>query len=85
MLGESERLYEDLVSILGREKVSVSLVDRISYSHDYWPLLLIELIRGKTPYLPDVIVFPENESDVIEVVRYAYERDIPLYPYGGGT
>ena len=80
-----EGIYNDLVELIGARKVSNKIVDLLSYSHDYWPITLFWLLEGKVPSLPDVVVFPEKTEDVVKVVRYAYENDVPLYPYGGGT
>jgi len=80
-----EKLYKELVSLLGPRKVSNKLVDLISYSHDYWPISLLWFLKGEIPSLPSIVVFPESLRDVVKVVRYAYDNEIPLYAYGGGT
>jgi D-lactate dehydrogenase (cytochrome) len=38
-----------------------------------------------TPRLPDVVVFPRRREDVVEVVRFAGEREIPVVPFGIGS
>ncbi len=74
-----------LRKIFPEERFSTDLVDRISYSHDYWPISLHWMIRGKVPALPDVVVWPESEEEVSRLLKEAYSRRIPLYPYGGGS
>jgi D-lactate dehydrogenase (cytochrome) len=37
------------------------------------------------PHRPDAVVFARSESDVVDVVRYANARAIPVVPYGAGT
>ena len=80
-----EGVYEDLVKLLGKRKVSASESVLFSYSHDYWPISLHWIIHGEIPALPDVVVFPESLEDVVKVVKYAYEKSIPIIPYGGGS
>ncbi len=37
------------------------------------------------PHLPDAVVFPESREEVVEVLRFANERSIPVVPYGAGS
>jgi glycolate oxidase len=34
---------------------------------------------------PHAIVWPNNTADVVKVMKYAYEKDIPVVPRGAGT
>ncbi len=70
---------------LGSGRISTSLVDLVSYSRDYWPISLNWMLKGVLPALPDAVVWPESTEDVREIVRIAYEENVPLYPYGGGS
>jgi len=79
-----ERTIEILKESLG-EKISTREVDLVSYSHDYWPITLHWLIKGEVPALPDAVVWPESTEEVQLVVRTAYELNVPVYPYGGGS
>lgn len=78
-------IYEKLVKFIGPKKVSNKIPDLISYSHDYWPISLHWLMKGKVPALPDIVVFPESTEDVVKILEFAYNEDIPVYAYGGGT
>ena len=66
------------------EGVNFSPTERILYSHDIaaMPSLFKPLI-GKT--IPDVVVQPQNEEDLAELVRWASEKKIPLVPRGKGS
>jgi len=81
----NEKLLKDLAKLIGEKKVSNKIPDLISYSHDYWPISFFWFLEGSIPSMPDVVVFPESVEDVVKVMRYAYENNIPIYPYGGGT
>jgi D-lactate dehydrogenase (cytochrome) len=69
-------LYEDLVALLSKDQVSTgeSILAQHSRDESY-----------HTPVLPDVVVFPESTADVQAVLRYAFEHDLPVVPYGTGT
>lgn len=38
-----------------------------------------------TPVLPDVVVFPKTEDEVVKIVHFAKKRSIPIVPFGAGT
>jgi len=78
-------IAKEIEKLLGANKVSYKLVDLISYSHDYWPISFQWLLKGNVPALPDVVVFPDSTQDLIKVVKFANERDVPIYVYGGGS
>jgi D-lactate dehydrogenase (cytochrome) len=37
------------------------------------------------PALPDVVVFPENRDEVVKIMKFANEYDIPVIPFGRGS
>ncbi len=66
------------------ERANFSPTERILYSHDIaaMPSLFKPLI-GKT--IPDVVVQPQNEEELTELIRWASEKKIPLVPRGKGS
>jgi D-lactate dehydrogenase (cytochrome) len=36
-------------------------------------------------HAPDVIVYPENRDEVVEVLRFANEHGVPIVPFGEGS
>lgn len=69
---------DKLVEVLGREKVSTSLVERKLYSYDATP---IPIERA----LPSAVVFPASQEDVQKLVKVCYEEEIPIFPRGAGS
>jgi glycolate oxidase/D-lactate dehydrogenase len=69
---------DKLVEVLGREKVSTSLVERKLYSYDATP---IPIERA----LPSAVVFPTSQEDVQKLVKVCYEEEIPIFPRGAGS
>ncbi|MCD6448808.1 MAG: FAD-binding oxidoreductase [Thermoplasmata archaeon] len=64
---------------------SDSLADRISYSHDYWPIALRWFLDGKLPSMPDCIVWPTNEEQIADIIKIANQEKVAIVPYGGGS
>jgi Fe-S oxidoreductase/FAD/FMN-containing dehydrogenase len=62
-------------------RVSFDRVERKLHGHDIavFPSLFKPLI-GKT--IPDAVVQPENEQELVEVVKWARKRGIPVTPRG---
>lgn len=57
-----------------------------AYSQDLWPRKLLEL-REKGPSEPtvDLVIWPESVERVSQIVLWAKEADVALYPYGAGS
>jgi FAD/FMN-containing dehydrogenase len=72
-------LIEDLKRLIGEDKVLSDEIDLLCYSFD--SSFMAKLNR----FLPDVVVTPLSTEDVMKVVRYAYEHEIPVIPRGAGT
>jgi glycolate oxidase, subunit GlcD len=74
----SKKPVDKLIEVLGREKVSTSLVDRKLYSYDATPIPIERT-------LPSAVVFPTSQEDVQKLVKVCYEEDIPIFPRGAGS
>ncbi|MBE0524172.1 MAG: FAD-binding oxidoreductase [Methanosarcinales archaeon] len=73
---ELSRLFKDRVNFEKRE--------RKIYSHDVASLpKLVKPMLGNT--IPAGIVKPENESELVDLVKFAASRNIPLVPRGAAT
>lgn len=67
---------DQLIGILGQDRVLVGDAILEDYAHD-------ELAEIKV--FPDVVVEPETTEEVAQIMRLAYERQIPVTPRGSGT
>ena len=58
--------------------------ERMLYGHDIaaMPSLFKPLV-GKT--VPDAVVQPENEDELVELIRWAAQNNIPVVPRGKGS
>ncbi len=65
-------LADQLISILGTDRVSVTSADIATHSTDKW----------FASHPPDVVVHAESAEDVSKVLRFANEQKIPVTPQG---
>jgi glycolate oxidase subunit GlcD len=66
---------DQLVSLLGKEKVSTSVDLIATHSTDKWD----------ASHPPEAVVFAESTADVAALMRFASERDIPVTTRGAGV
>ena len=69
------RHIEAFKSIVGDENVYSDKAHLIAYSYD----------ATRTRYEPDGVVFPRDENDVSEVLKYCNEHKIVITPRGAGS
>lgn len=65
-----------LQAILGEDNVSLRHSDLEAHSIDE---------SWADPHLPDVVVWPSTTEQVAGVLRYAYDHDLPVVPWSGGS
>ncbi len=72
----TDNLVALLTEIVGAKNVLTG-DERENYARDETP-------KSK-PFLPDVVVKPEDTNSVAKILKLASERNIPVTPRGGGT
>lgn len=75
----TELIFQELISIVGRKYVRKDLYERISYASDPMPYD----IRDNN--IPDFVVKPGNTEEVSLILKYANEKKIPVVIHGSGT
>jgi glycolate oxidase len=65
-----------LVELLGQQHVLHEKEDLITFGYDATP---------EIQALPDVVVFPTEAKQVVELVKFACEEGLPIVPRGSGT
>ncbi len=60
---------------VGKHKILTSDEEKIVYSYD----------ASKRKFPPSVVALPESRDDIISIMKFAYENEIPVYPRGAGT
>lgn len=75
-MAEKNHIANELIRLLGSQKVRSDEVSLIAYSRD-----ATALFNG----MPDVIVAPESTEDVVKIVQFANENKVPLIARGAGS
>jgi D-lactate dehydrogenase (cytochrome) len=74
--GTKMNLTEELQKILSRDRVTSNLTILEQHGKDE---------SYHLPALPDVVVFPENRDEVVKIMQFAHEHEIPVVPFGRGS
>ncbi|MFQ5712804.1 MAG: FAD-binding oxidoreductase [Candidatus Scalinduaceae bacterium] len=69
------KVLDELIRLLGREKVLSEIEDRICYSYD----------STKQKALPDIVIRPGDTSDISNTLKIANKYEMPIYARGAGT
>ncbi|MDO9528091.1 MAG: FAD-binding oxidoreductase [Syntrophales bacterium] len=72
----SEKDIKYLEGIMEKERISQGISNRELHSHDE---------SFHSPCLPEVVLWPHSTDEVSRIVRYAFENNIPITPWGAGT
>ncbi len=79
-------IENELVEVLGRERVSTSEIERAAYSRDHIVPFTSELVEGEPePPLADFVVWPESAGEVSRVLKTANTHRVPVVPETGGA
>src|SRR3972149_7940532 len=85
----ASRLSQDVVSELcravGQDSVSTEVTDRVCFSLGKGYKDLVRIRRGEVPQPTDVVVRPQTEEQVLEVVRLGGRERLAGGPFGGGA
>jgi glycolate oxidase len=68
-------LIKKLEKVLGEEGITTRPEDLFCYSFD----------ATQEEYMPQVVAFPQNPQQVQEIMRLAWEEEIPVIPRGAGS
>ncbi len=66
---------QQFISIVGKENLFSDKAHLIAYSYD----------ATREHFEPDAVVFPRNEEDIAEILKYCNEHKIIIVPRGAGT
>ncbi|MEK6764890.1 MAG: FAD-linked oxidase C-terminal domain-containing protein [Planctomycetota bacterium] len=70
-----QKALNDLIRVVGRERVLSAIEDRICYSYD----------GTKQKALPDIVVRPNDTTDISNTLKIANKYEVPIYARGAGT
>lgn len=68
-------MISELKKICGGERVSSGMEERIVYSYD----------ASRRRGIPEIVVFPESEEEIRDILLLAADKKCPVYTRGAGT
>ncbi|MCP4164037.1 MAG: FAD-binding protein [Deltaproteobacteria bacterium] len=71
----TNKIFKEIEKIVGGKNLSIDKEDLYCYSYDS---------TAKT-FVPDLVVFPQSEEDVSEIMKIASKEMIPVVPRGSGS
>ncbi|MHA1918107.1 MAG: FAD-binding oxidoreductase, partial [Promethearchaeota archaeon] len=80
-----DQIVENLTKIVGSDRISTDMVDKLAYGKDYWLISNLMTLKGIQPSLPDIILWPQTTVEVSEIIKLANKYKIPIIPYGEGS
>ena len=70
-----QKALNELILVLGEERVLSAIEDRICYSYD----------GTKQKVLPDIVVRPGDTNDISNTLKIANKYEVPIYARGAGS
>jgi alkyldihydroxyacetonephosphate synthase len=80
-----QTLRAELERAVGPEHVSTSALERVVHARGKSLRDLVRQRRGHPARLPDVVVRPGGEQDVVAIMHAALAADAVVIPFGGGS
>ena len=78
-------LRENLRSVVGSENLKDGPLDRVVHAYGKGLRDLVRIRRGDVGRLPDLVIYPGSEDEVVEIVKIALSTNAVVVPFGGGT
>ncbi|KAI3388999.1 hypothetical protein SNEBB_006652 [Seison nebaliae] len=81
------KICEDFTQQLDSIKLSYSIDDhdRLFRSHGHTLEEIYKLRYGKIERIPDIVLFPTQHQQIVDLVKMAEQFNVVLIPFGGGT
>jgi alkyldihydroxyacetonephosphate synthase len=74
-----------LAGVLRANQITSDAMERVVHTYGKSLRDLLRMRRGDLGRLPDVIVYPESEDDVVAIMNVALGHNAVVIPFGGGT
>src|ERR1700728_3597620 len=74
-----------LCGTLRSDQICDSRWERVIHAYGKGFRDLFRMRRGMAEGAPDLVLYPENEDDVLTVLRAAAHHDVVVIPFGGGS
>jgi len=78
-------LRASLQAVVGSDNLQDDPLDRVVHAYGKGLRDLVRVRLGDMGRLPDLVVYPGSEEDVVGIVKAALSADAVVIPFGGGT
>ncbi len=75
----------EITALLQADQISDDPKIRLRHGHGHTQTEMFAIKYGKLSRIPDRVVYPDSEEQVIALVEAALKHNVCLIPYGGGT
>ena len=76
---------EEIRSLLNDDQLCDDAEERLRHGHGQTQEEMYNIKYDQLERIPDLIAYPANDEDVVNIVRAARKNDVCLILYGGGT
>jgi alkyldihydroxyacetonephosphate synthase len=76
---------DDLKTFLSSAQIDTNAEIRLRHGHGHTQEEMYAIKYTRLGRIPDLVVYPESEDQVLKLVEAAKKHDVSLIPYGGGT
>lgn len=83
--GSHPTFMEAVSKIFSKDKISQEAKVRLRHGHGQTQEEMYNLKYGHLKRIPDLVVYPTEESEITALVAAAVEYQVVLIPFGGGT
>ncbi len=66
-------------------RASTHPLDRAAAARDLWPGGTLDFWQGRLPVGPDLVVWPEDESQIESALQWAQDNELAVVTYGAGS
>jgi alkyldihydroxyacetonephosphate synthase len=81
----SSRFSAELRQSMRADQICDSRHERLVHTYGKGFRDLFRMRRGIAEGAPDLVVYPENETDVLATIKAAAHHDVVVIPFGGGS
>lgn len=81
----SAAVLDRLAALTAPDRVSTDPATRTRHGHGHTQEEVFKLNHQSLARVPDVVVYPTTEAEVLALVQAASENNLCLIPFGGGT
>lgn len=82
---ESPEFVSAVKRFLKEDQISVDGEIRLRHGHGHTQEEIFAIKHSGLRRIPDLVVYPENEDQVVGLIRAAKDHNVSLIPFGGGT